>query len=146
MWCSNAKGTTHEKSIGFAEWIFSYSLGCHLWLYERTNFLKKRERRSLASREGYRRLQYNVQHNHIFAAQNQPQKYIHSFWELQQMFTYLKWRTTALPTPIKHFLRGENINNKPNKTKQQNQNMYMTYLWISVPQLLNLRLLGYKKT
>lgn len=113
--------------MGFVEWIFSYSLGCHLWLYERTNLKKKRGRRSPASREGYRRLQYNIQHNHIFTAQNQPQKYIHSFWELQQMFTYLKLRPTAFPTPIKHCLRGENIN-KPNKTKQQNQNTYMTYL------------------
>lgn len=41
--------------------------------------LNKGERRSLETGEGYRRLQYNVQHNHIFTTQNQPQKYIHSF-------------------------------------------------------------------
>lgn len=131
MWCSNAKGTTHEKNIGFAGWIFSYSLGCHLWLYERTNVKKKkRERRSLASREGYRRLLYNIQHSHIFTAQNQPQKYIHSFWELQQMFTYLKWRPTALPTPIKHCLRGET--STTNQTKPNNKIKIYTWLILSI--------------
>lgn len=98
-------------------------------------FKKKRERRSLANREGCRRLQYNVEHNHIFTAQNTPQKYIHSFSELQQMFTYLKLRPTALPKPIKQCLREENINNKPKKSKQQNRNTDMTYLSMDLDSL-----------
>lgn len=81
--------------------------------------LKKRERRSLASREGYRWLQYEVQHNHIFTAENQPQKHItkiytsilrvtadvHLFEVKAKSFPYL---LTALPKE------------KTNKTRQQN--------------------------
>lgn len=131
MWCSNAKGTTHEKNIGFAGWIFSYSLGCHLWLYERTNVKKKREKGVLLQAERDTEDYYTIYNIVIYLLhKTNHRKYIHSFWELQQMFTYLKWRPTALPTPIKHCLRGET--STTNQTKPNNKIKIYTWLILSI--------------
>lgn len=102
MWCSNAKGMAFMKRVlALPEWIFSYSLSCHLWVYEWTDIQMERKAFSCKKR-GDRWLQYKTQHNHIFTSEKQPQRCItgiytsilrvtadvHLFWSEDQSFPH----------------------------------------------------------
>lgn len=100
--------------------------------------LKKRERRSLASREGYRWLQYGVQHNHIFTAQNQPRKHITKIYTSILRVTADVHLFEVKAKSFPHLLKAlpkEKTNKRNQTTKSQQTHRCFSYISIAVPQL-----------